>query len=78
MAVGVTVGPSYARVLLQLSDVKPSAMVPIDTDEALAELKAAASTPCSGRVSREALQKVTEADQLALSHHQQAFSSSIQ
>jgi len=29
-----------ARVLLQLSDVKPSAMVPIDTDEALAELKA--------------------------------------
>ena len=36
-----------ARVLLQLSDVKPSAMVPIDTDEALAELKADASTPCS-------------------------------
>src|SRR5438128_4664034 len=29
-----------ARLLFQLSDVKPSTMIPIDTDEALAELKA--------------------------------------
>src|SRR5215470_1923926 len=46
-----------ARVLLQLSDVKPAAMVPIDTDEALGELKAGRiDAMFYGGLSREAVQ----------------------
>ena len=58
-----------ARVLLQLSDVKPSAMVPIDTDEALAELKAGridAMFYVAGYPVKLFKEGVTEADQLAL------------
>ncbi len=58
-----------ARVLLQLSDVKPAAMVPIDTDEALAELKAGridAMFYVAGYPVKLFKEGVTEADQLAL------------
>jgi TRAP transporter TAXI family solute receptor len=58
-----------ARVFLQLSDVKPAASVPIDTDEALAELKAGridAMFYVAGFPVRLLSEGVSEADQLAL------------
>src|SRR5215469_10228109 len=58
-----------ARLLFQLSDVKPAAMVPIDTDEALAELKAGridAMFYVAGYPVKLFKEGVTEADQLAL------------
>jgi TRAP transporter TAXI family solute receptor len=58
-----------ARVLLQLSDVKPVAMVPIDTGEALAELKAGridAMFYVAGYPVKLFTESVTEADELAL------------
>jgi uncharacterized protein len=58
-----------ARVLLQLSDVKPATTVLIDTDEALAELKAGridAMFYVAGYPVKLMREGVTEADQLAL------------
>jgi TRAP transporter TAXI family solute receptor len=58
-----------ARVLLQLSDVKPASTVLIDTDEALAELKAGridAMFYVAGFPVKLMKEGVTEADQLAL------------
>ena len=58
-----------ARLLFQLSDVKPSTMIPIDTDEALAELKAGridAMFYVAGYPVKLLREGVTEADQLAL------------
>lgn len=58
-----------ARVLLQLSDVKPATTLLIDTDEALAELKAGridAMFYVAGYPVKLLREGVTEADQLAL------------
>src|SRR5215813_12659040 len=58
-----------ARLLFQLSDVKPSTMVPIDTDEALAELKAGridAMFYVAGYPVKLLREGVTEGDQLRL------------
>jgi uncharacterized protein len=58
-----------ASVFLQLSEIKPASTVPIDTDEALAELKAGridAMFYVAGFPVRLLREGVTEADQLAL------------